>query len=623
MTKQPKISPTLLALFMEAAPKRLVRKLDKEPNLAKKWLWTNEPAENDCKVEELHVETDKGEVVTMPLLEAITKVEDVKCTCLLAPRCLHILAVASLLDIADDVDGDGKSTLDDDDTTAAAIDYSKETKTEAPSFSDKEIEAARRAFTAGAHILSAGIPGCGGLLQANLLRAIHACRTNGLHRLAAASVRVLQSIREYREESPLFQLSDYGNSLHELLEVSYKIQREKVGSDDEGFQLRGTARRKYGAIGSLKLTGLLCEPILTASGYAGVCTYLLDDKGNIYSLSDVIPGDGARVRPAYGASVSLGDLSLPHKLLCRQGLLIQDATASSDGRLGHGAKTKAARRQETSWFDEEVSHLWTVPIADQLKGICLHGQKPLLQRPAGWDFIFLEGVVLGAHQSALLLNVNGITLRCEPSIDDDTLSYRENFQQLGRQIGLPIRAVGRLSLNHHRTVELLAIGEPVMTEDSHSTSKNSPRLSLPEKWVGRVNLGFERLQGLHFKGGGEGEGSVTKVIPRQNMASQSQPFPLHVLTRRLRRLALGGVATLPPEASAEIAREGARLRKQMMATGAHLLGQLLASAHERERTIAGVKQGDPLNLAKAWLAASTYVKAATLDMNSSLWLNDY
>ena len=584
MSKEPKICPNLLAAVTEAAPKRLVRKLDKNPKLARQWLWevTSENA--------LQVTTDKGERVTLPL-KTLTEIEQIECTCLLAPRCLHILAVLSLLEIA-------HTEL----SASAADDVPAAGTAATAKFSEKELQAARVAFETGAQILAAGIPGSGPLLQANLLRAIHSCRTNGLHRLATASVRVLQAIRQYREESPLFHLADYTDNLLELLEVALAIDT----SIEVAEALRGTARRKYEEVGSLKLTGLLCEPILTDSGYAGVCTYLIDGKGRVYSLSDVMPGDTSRVRPAYSAPISVGDVSLAHKHLCCQGLLLQQATASSDGRLGHGKKTKSARRQKTAWNDEDVSHLWQADLKSQLESIVQHAQKPLLQRRAGWNFIFFEGTIVGVQRRALLVNVASTVLRCIVPIEDESLSYHENFQQLGRQPGLQMRAVGRVLLNKKGTVELLAIGE----------AAEECGLALPEKWGGRVNLGYERLQGLHFKEGGEEKQGLFL-----GQSAAPQPDPLHVLSRRLRRMALGGRATLPPEAAQEIELEASRLAKQMMPTGARLLRQLLEAAHGTERTIAGVKQVEPVNLAKTWVAANVYVAAASLDLNRKLWLS--
>ena len=599
MSKEPKICPALLATVTEAAPKRLVRKLDNNPQLARRWLWQNISAADD-EQEKLQVTTDKGECVTLPLT-TLAKIEQVQCSCLLAPRCLHILAVLSQLQIADADEADnavasaGSTNIAGETVKSKATDHT---------FSEKEIQSARATFETGAQILSAGIPGSGPLLQANLLRVIHSCRTDGLHRLATASLRVLQDIQKYRAESPLFHLSDYTNNLQELLEVAHKIANGREGNE----ALRGTARRKYEAVGSLILTGLLCEPILTDSGYAGVCTYLIDSKGQVFTLSDVMPGDSSRVRPAYAAPISVGDVSLAHKYLCRQGLLLQEATASSDGRLGHGKKTKSARRKQTAWTDEDVAHLWQEELASQLEAICIEAQKPLLQRNAGWNFIYVEGTIVGVQPSALLLNVQGKVLRCVVPNEDEQLPYNENFRQLGRRLGLQLRAVGRVRLWQRSTIELLAIG-------LGSCANEQEQMSLPEKWNGRVNLGYERLQGLHFaKSKKESKGLF---LPEMAAA---QPDPLHVLTRRLRRMALGGRATLPPEAAQEIERERAKLQKQLLPTGGRLLGQLLIRAHGSERTIAGVKQVEPIELAKTWLAATIYTQSAKLELNRKLWL---
>ena len=80
MTARPPIAADVSAALTAAIPPRLLKRLDAEPMLAEKWTWTTEG-----------VTTDKGETVTFTLAEGV--ITGVTCSCLLAPKCLHIAAV--------------------------------------------------------------------------------------------------------------------------------------------------------------------------------------------------------------------------------------------------------------------------------------------------------------------------------------------------------------------------------------------------------------------------------------------------------------------------------------------------------------------------------------------------
>ena len=65
----------------------------------------------------------------------------------------------------------------------------------------------------------------------------------------------------------------------------------------------GTARRDYEGIGNLRLRGVFTEAVIARSGYAGAVTYLVDDKGTLYTRSDIAPGDASRAAGAYDATI--------------------------------------------------------------------------------------------------------------------------------------------------------------------------------------------------------------------------------------------------------------------------------------------------------------------------------
>src|SRR5262249_3605214 len=147
--------------------------------LAERWAWTA-----------ASVTTDKGETLTLTVTGDV--ITNLVCSCLLNPKCLHVAAVVTLLEPAGEVSAPTK--LASPITAAATVE---------PIGADA-VTAARRAFRALSDVLGGGAESAGAFAQAELLRAIHACRSTGLHRLASGQTRILRSIRELRADKPEF-----------------------------------------------------------------------------------------------------------------------------------------------------------------------------------------------------------------------------------------------------------------------------------------------------------------------------------------------------------------------------------------------------------------------------------
>ena len=169
-----KIAPDLAASLLAQIPARLVKKLDADPAMAKKWTWRGNV-----------VETDKGERVTLELDGEV--VRGVACSCLLSPKCLHVAAVVS--------------SLEPEEEGPRTSDLGPRPEGSEPEARGPRPEA-RSAFATCAEILATGGDASGAFQQTELLRSIHACRTAGLHRLAAAQTRLLRSIRDLRADKP-------------------------------------------------------------------------------------------------------------------------------------------------------------------------------------------------------------------------------------------------------------------------------------------------------------------------------------------------------------------------------------------------------------------------------------
>lgn len=569
---RPRIDPAVAAALTSRVLPRLIKKLDAAPGLADAWTWTDDT-----------VTTDRGETVTLVTGGGI--VTDVTCSCLLAPRCLHVAAVIAALEPAASAatpeagpPSPGLGPPPDPAGRPAAA----------------HAEVARQAFRVVADVLASGAETTGAFAQAELLRSIHACRTAGLHRLATVQTRILRSVRELRADKPEFDLAVLTADLRDALDVAHALE-----SGQGGDELVGTARRDYAPIGSLRLRGLFTEAVVAKSGYAGAVTYLVDDRGRMFSRADVAPGDAGRAAGAYDAPANIGDAVLPHRELCRAGLFVAEATASPDGRLGAGTKVRAVRAAEPSrWEAEPLASRWTEPLADQLARIAAQDATAEAARAAGWDLVFVDGTIVPGGLFAL---ASGAVVRLTTPHDQRVLPARDNLAVLARSPGLQLRAIGRVRLGAPRQLELLAV----------APRPGEERLVLADAWHGRANLHYDRLS--------LPAGAAALVTPPVPMVGAGDEL-LAPLRRRVERVVQGGVGTLPVHAIAELEREAAALAARSLRGAAEVMRDLAALAHDAGRTMSGVRRAiDRTSFARAWLRAALYEDAARRRLSIASW----
>lgn len=566
---RPKIAPEVAAALTAAIPSRLIKKLDADPQMAHAWAW-----------QLTSITTDKGETVTLIVTEEV--VREVRCSCLLQPKCLHVAAVVAVLEPADAAAA-AEVTAAPTAAIAAPLDASSTAAT-----------TAQQALRVTADVLATGAESTGAFAQAELLRSIHACRTAGLHRLAAAQTRILRSVRELRADRPEFSLGVLTADLREALATAHAL-----ASGDASTALLGTARRDYDTIGNLRLRGVLTEAVVARSGYAGAITYLVDDKGRFYTRADIAPGDAGRAAGAYDAPANIGDAVLPHRELCRSGLFVSDATASADGRLGAGQKVRAVRASEPSSWNG-LAPRWTTPLAEQLATIASHDATADDARPAGWDLVFVEGTLLGGGPGGLGLLVGDAVLRLTTSHDQRILPARDNLTVLAKAASLVVRVIGRARLGAPRRLELLAIGP----------APGETRFAMPDAWHGRANLHYDRLSIL----------SLGDVRPIAVPAVEPHPDLLEPLRRRVERVVQGGLGTLPTHAIAELDREAAILGDRSLRGGAEVLRDLAAIAHDAGRAMSGTRRAiDRTSFARAWLRAALYEDVARRRLSIASW----
>lgn len=581
---RPRISAEIPARLTDDAPARLTRKLDKDPTQADAWTWTQDG-------DTWTITTPRDETVTLVAHDGVVEtMDDIRCSCLLAPRCLHLLAVVTRLELHA---GEGPES--------AEAEPEPEPDTEVVPVSDRQRDAARRIAAAASELLERGALASGAVAQAQLLRATHACRLVGLHRLARAGLRCVQRVRDVRDASPSLPLSALAIDVLDLLATS----RTLVSQPEVDPAQLGRARQAYAPLGALSVHGLCSEPIASGEGYAGVVTHVVDAEGGLWSVADVRGGSASRITGAYAGAIGLGS-SMSHRALVRSRLLIQGATGSREGRLGSGAKVRAVTGGASSWNDAPVADLFRVPLARQLERIW-SVVDPIDRRPrAAEPLLCARAHVLGASDDALWFALTDeeqpepIVVRGVTSGDIGT----DNLRALAQAPGMPLRVVGRVDPARDRTVRLLAIG-PAEDDDS------AIRLTLPDEWGTVCNIGLDRLQRAAIEGVTPHPHRIEDVV---------SPDPFESLRRRLQRVVLGGRGTLSAGVAQEVSREAGRLRLRMCTTGADLLRDLATKALDTGRAVDGRRLGaDPDALARAWVAAALWERVAALALVQSTW----
>jgi hypothetical protein len=623
---RPTIAPATAAALTAQIPARLIKKLDADPRLAERWTWTDEGGS-------WTVRTDKDDVVTLAAI--IREPADIRCSCLLQPRCLHIAAVAAVLDPSDEIEssattgpwattepsgmtepsemtgpagmtGPSAKTAGGPGAHVVAAQGSSSTgsprgsRSTATTTTGPASDEARRAFAMCAELLASGAEASGAFAQAELLRTIHACRSAGLYRLAAAQTRMLRSIRDLRGDRPEFSLAVLTADLRDALAVAWRL-----AAGDTAPSLVGTARRDYEPAGSLQLRGLFTEAVVARSGYAGAVTYLIDDRGAIYTRADIAPGDVGRAAGAYDAAAGLGDAVLPHRELSRAGLFVSDATASADGRLGAGQRVRAVRASEPARWDHPiVDARWRAPVEQQLATVAAHDAAPEELRPAGWNLLFVEGAIIGGAE--VRLAVGDRALRLATTLHHRALHARDNLAVLLRASGLRVRAIGRIRLAAAGRLELLALGP----------APDETRLLLPEAWHGRANIHYDRLAIPPLAA----PPPLAAAPPLAAPTATADDDLLEPLRRRLERVALGGLGTLPVHALAELDRDAAVLADRALTGGAEALRDLAAAVHLADRAMSGGRRAvDRTTFAQVWLRAALYDDAARRRLSLARW----
>ncbi|WP_344138611.1 hypothetical protein, partial [Luedemannella flava] len=420
---------------------------------------------------------------------------------------------------------------------------------------------------------------------------VHEARGVGLHRAAAAGVRVVESLRAARSDAASFRLAELTDDLRELLTVCHQL---RAGLGDVAAAL-GTARREYDDLGSLRLSGLFAEPVLTTSGYAGASTYLCDDERRLWTLSSVRPGGIAEARGGANAAVTLGEVRLSHRDAGRAGVVVVGAKASASGRLSGSVKVRAVRAAGRLWTDEPLAGLWREPLAAQLARYDAALVQPAQVRPAGRDLLFLRGVLDVGPQGLTIVTADAATVAVEAAFADPALPTVQNLRQLARA------AVGH---------EALLIGRIAGTRTVHGLALSADWL--PERLGGHVDLSVDALDRSDLPGQADFEAPEAAPV-----ATVVAPPALHLLRLRVERAVSGGRAAVRTPS----ATDAARLSVAQLSAGAAVLTALHEAAAGRTRDVLGrLDPLDEFHLARAWLAAAVYDDAVGRHLAVAGWL---
>lgn len=603
MSERPTIDPGAAAALLDAAPDRVRRRLDAEPDAAEAWVWTE--VDGDWTV----VAGDEQVTLTVGPETTMTGVDAVVCTCLLSPRCFHLLAVVSRLlptdgDTEDSVDsglapgpgpGPGPDPMGTDLTGAHPSDSVPVADHASPT--PAQQAAAATTWDAGVRVLLTGLQGSGSLVQAELLRAAHACRQTALPTLGSAAIRVLGLARARAEDRPDFVLAEASVALAELLGLAHVLAgRGRPATADDV----GTARRAFHPVGSASLRGLGTEVVVTDTGYAGVVTHLIDAHGSLRSVPDVVPGDVDRVVGAYRSPVRLGTVSIDHRALGRSLLHVQRLSVSSDGRVSGGGGVQAALATDPAWDDPTWAGAWTVPLADQ---VALGG------------LIRTIGTVAGRTPDSVVVTTSEGSVHLTAPDDRPELAHRDGLRLLGAAVGLEVRILGRLDPARARTLWAIAV---------HLAPANAGLL--PDEWRGTINLGLDRLVAAHLPppdpeaspligwAGGAGLNALSTTV-------EAPEPPFDLVSRRAHRMVAGGWSTLGDAAGPAVATDLARLRAAQLGTGADLLAALHRTVLVTTRATTGQRRGpDADAVGRAWLATATWSAAARDAIAATAWL---
>lgn len=203
----------------------------------------------------------------------------------------------------------------------------------------------------------------------------------------------------------------------------------------------------------------------------------------------------------------------------------------------------------------------------------------------------------------------GASVRLVPASRHPALAYVENLRRLASRPGLRVRVVARVEPDRAATLSPLAVGPVPGTEAT---------LRLPDDWLGRADLGYDRLQGSNLP--------PLDTCPPPDDGAYDEVDPLEGAplwrVRRLVELAVSGGRRAVAESGrgGDAGRQAAYLRQAGFRTAAALATGLTEEADRRERDVFGrLTEAGPDRYARTWLAAATHLAATERALVRASW----
>jgi hypothetical protein len=673
------VAPDFLASFLEALPSRLRRKLETEQNLTDGWTATIESTvestvESTIGAERLTIDAGNDTTLHLGTQRVIVSTDnDLHCSCLLAPRCLHRGALLLSLAIHDEPHGDEAAETEDN-TLQSATDTELQDGTqrsqthngEDPTFTDdlrapddrlplatagpidatapadlvvlpglavpsaSQRLAAQAVWDAAAPIILQGIANSGSLRLASLLRAANVCRAEGLHLLARAAVALAAQLQRRQRGDASFVLAEATNDVRIVLSDAWRLSTQAHVPE----YLLKSGTRSFSAQGGLRLTALACEPVIAASGYAGVVTHLIDASGSPRHLAQVMPGGPQDVKTSYQTAIRIGDTTINHDRLSRAGLIVSGATVAPDGRLGAGAGVKAAPSRSSV----------LVPL--DLSNVAARAQASLNGQPAQ-PLVVCLARILATDRNQLVVALENPLSDTNQANEEDETSATEDQEQADDQLAdaaqendAPTQRLAYLSAtSNHQSLpandNLRLLGKyvglrivlcaevvpaPIPTLRLLSFScVNEADCTFPSTWEQRCNAGLDRLEPsmIRFRPGDQ---------PLQSASghSQSSSAPgvdvIGEVRRMTERVASLGTVALQTTIGNEGDRLVRSLRRHSLNHGASLLEHFNEVRHTTEREVDGrLRPPSTSQCAQAWLALATWETNAQTQLAIAAW----
>ncbi|GHB75130.1 hypothetical protein GCM10010306_081440 [Streptomyces umbrinus] len=613
----------------------------------------------------------------------VTDTEQARCTCLLAPRCLHRAAVLGACPVAvteparpvviapSVLSGPGAAVQPTGAGPSAEPDRSfqpdpsaepdrpadgiRPTQQVSPAERDRptepnrpaapgaeptrppadaptgpstaQIRAAVGVWTAAAAVLSAGTAGTGAVLQAELLRAAHTARLTGLHRAEAAALSVVRCLRTARDPYSPGRLAELVAALRELLLVAHLLK-----SGDPEPALIGALRRNHRPDGSLRLYGVCREPVIGPDDLGGVVTHLLDDDGRWYTLRDVQPGGPARAGRTGTALVAIRSFLSDHFRVSRGGLIISGATVSPEGRLLAERGVRATFAAGRPWTESAPATVFARPLAESA---AVRFPASLVGDPGGAGDHEVTG---GPESAGYARPLIGCAVEIAATDGEDLLVRElpcggDAFADGRPNPGAPFRltpAHSHPALAHTANFRQLG-ARPGLRIRVLGRLDPDRVTTLRALAVGPVP-GTEATLRLPDDWQGRADLGYDLLLSDHfppDIPAPSPPTTSYAVgdsplwrVRRLVELAVTGGRRIAAESMRGNDHDGhaAVLRRSGLVTGADLITALGAVAGRRSLDVFGRRGGaDPDQYATQWLATAVYLAAAEANLRHGTW----